>query len=128
VHVANGHDGQVLRYDFDYLAEFLLPFSREELASRRQAKAAKKKNQSKAKSTGLQSFSASQLSWDRLEDLRKLAELRGGITEGQRMLFLFWMLNFMLLAHVIQPGDLYAEARHWLPRLPLAGHLEAPNS
>jgi hypothetical protein len=109
VHVANGHDGQVLRYDFDYLAEFLLPFSRDELASRRQAKAAKKQDKSKAK-TGLKSFSASQLSWDRLEDLRKLAGLRGGIAEGQRMLFLFWMLNFMLLSQAIQPGGLYAEA------------------
>jgi hypothetical protein len=111
VHVSRGLDGKPKRYDFDYLAEFLLPFSREELAIQRQAKAAKKQDKSKAKSTGLKPFSARQLNWDRLEDLRKLVEIRGGIVpEGQRMLFLFWMLNFMLLSHVIQPGNLYAEA------------------
>jgi hypothetical protein len=110
VHVGHGHDGHVVRYSFDYLAEFLLPFSREELASKRQEKAAKKKDKTKATATGLQSFSTSQLNWDRLEDLRKLVEIRGGVKEGQRMVFLFWMLNFMLLSQAIQPGGLYAEA------------------
>lgn len=31
-----------------------------------------------------------QLAWDRLENLRRLAKLRNGIVEGERMLNLFW--------------------------------------
>jgi len=109
VHVGHDNHGHVLRHDFDYLAEFLLPFSREELAAKREEKAAKKKD--KKKPSGLAVSSASQLNWDRLEDLRKLVEMRGGVVaEGQRMVFLFWMLNFMLLSGVISPGELYAEA------------------
>lgn len=103
VHVENGSDGQPVRYNFEYLAEILLPVSRwkieqqhqerKERANRRQLKLLPGD-----KTDNLHRFSGRQLAWHRLEDLRTLAKLRGGIQEGERMLYLFWYLNFLLLS------------------------------
>ncbi|MFC4625459.1 hypothetical protein ACFO1V_09525, partial [Daeguia caeni] len=50
------------------------------------------------------------LAWDRLEDLRTLAMLRGGVHEGERMLHLFWRLNFLLLSGATNSFEMYREA------------------
>ena len=87
MHVQMGHDGDPIRYNFEYLAEQLLPVARwdiehqrKERIERRQLKLLPGKKQ-----TGLRGFSGRQLAWDRLEDLRRLAALRGGVSEGERM-------------------------------------------
>jgi len=58
----------------------------------------------------LRGFSGRQLAWDRLEDLRKLDELRGGLAEGERMRHLFWRINFLLLSGATNPTQMYHEA------------------
>lgn len=116
VHVENGQDGQPVRYSFEYLAEMLLPLARWDIEADRQARAAKRVARlSLATDTGrdvsgLNRFSGRQLAWDRLEDLRRLAELRGGVVEGERMLHLFWRLNFLLLSGATNSTQMYHEA------------------
>lgn len=50
------------------------------------------------------------LAWSRLLDLRTLADIRGGVGEGQRMLFLFWSLNFMAMSFQVNPVNFWKEA------------------
>lgn len=119
VHVQSGADGEPIRYNFEYLAEALLPAARwtieqqrQELAEQREKRAAKKPFLlvPGGKAGNLRGFSGRQLAWDRLEDLRKLAELRGGVSEGNRMQHLFWQLNFLLLSGATNSKQMYHEA------------------
>ena len=112
MHVQMGHDGDPIRYNFEYLAEQLLPVARwdiehqrKERIERRQLKLLPGKKQ-----TGLRGFSGRQLAWDRLEDLRRLAALRGGVSEGERMQHLFWRINFLLLSGATNSALMYHEA------------------
>jgi hypothetical protein len=61
----------------------------------------------------LRKFNPMRLSWDRLEDIRKLADIRGwtknGIPEGNREVYLFWATNFMLLSGATHPGQMFYE-------------------
>ncbi|EKS4072493.1 helix-turn-helix domain-containing protein [Salmonella enterica] len=118
VHVQSGHDGQPIRYNFEYLAESLLPTARWTIEQQRQEQ--QKQAQQRAtrkpfllvpggKADNLRGFSGRQLAWDRLEDLRKLAELRGGVGEGSRMQHLFWRLNFLLLSGATNSKQMYHE-------------------
>ncbi|KAA3532581.1 replication protein, partial [Pseudomonas savastanoi] len=66
--------------------------------------------ESAGKTDNLHGFSGRKLAWDRLEDLRKLAELRGGVSEGSRMKHLFWRLNFLLLSGATNSKQMYHEA------------------
>ncbi|UST78782.1 replication protein [Pseudomonas siliginis] len=117
VHVTNDTDGQPVRYNFEYLAEALLPTARWTIESQRQEQAERVKRKPKpfllvpgGKADNLRGFSGRQLAWDRLEDLRKLAELRGGVNEGSRMQHLFWRLNFLLLSGATNSKQMYHEA------------------
>lgn len=119
VHVQSGADGEPIRYNFEYLAEALLPGARwtieqqrQELAEQRERRATKKPFLlvPGGKAGNLRGFSGRQLAWDRLEDLRKLAELRGGVSEGSRMQHLFWRLNFLLLSGATNSKQMYHEA------------------
>ncbi|WP_199770402.1 helix-turn-helix domain-containing protein [Aeromonas sp. ASNIH3] len=114
VHVETGADGQPVRYGFEYLAETLLPVARWEIEQQREARA-ERRQQLKllpgAKTDNLRGFSGRQLAWHRLEDLRKLATLRGGVQEGERMQHLFWRLNFLLLSGATHSGQMYHEAK-----------------
>ena len=117
VHVENGSDGQPIRYGFEYLAEMLLPVARWDVEANR-----KKKRETRREArlvlvedtgrdvSGLNRFSGRHLAWDRLEDLRRLADLRGGVHEGERMLHLHWRLNFLLLSGATNSGRMYHEA------------------
>ena len=62
------------------------------------------------KRAGLKRFSGRQLAWHRLEDLRRLAELRGGYKAGERMQHLFWQLNFLLLSGATNQNQMWHEA------------------
>ena len=112
-------DGKPVRYSFDYMAEHLLPFSREEMAERQKAQAEVRTKRKAAwdarvlrggKTSNLKGYSPRQLSWDRMNDLRMLNELRGGCDEGSRMLMLHWQINFMLLSGAANPATMFAEA------------------
>jgi hypothetical protein len=116
VHVQHGTDGQPIRYNFEHLAEALLPAARWTIEQQRQEQSERRatKNSfllvSGGKADNLRGFSGRQLAWDRLEDLRKLAELRGGVKEGNRMQHLFWRLNFLLLSGATNSNQMYHEA------------------
>ncbi len=112
VHVQNDANGDPVRYGFEYLAEALLPVARWTIEEQRRDRAERRqlKLMPGGKSDNLRGFSGRQLAWDRLEDLRKLAELRGGVQEGQRMQHLFWRLNFLLLSGATNSSLMYAEA------------------
>ncbi|HZK25535.1 MAG TPA: hypothetical protein VFC74_09155, partial [Oscillospiraceae bacterium] len=62
------------------------------------------------KSDNLRGFSGRQLAWHRLEDLRTLMSLRGGVAEGDRMLHLHWQTNFLLLSGATNSRLMYHEA------------------
>jgi hypothetical protein len=115
VHAQNGTDGQPIRYNFEYLAEALLPTARWTIEQQRQGRAERTKKKPfllvpGGKADNLRGFSGRQLAWDRLEDLRKLDELRGGVNEGSRMQHLFWRLNFLLLSGATNSKQMYHEA------------------
>lgn len=95
-------------YNFDELADSVLPVAREHIKA--------KKPQLKLIKGGhagnLKTLNGGQLAWDRLHDLRKLAQLRGeSAQEGQRMTFLFWMLNFASLSGQIHSSQFWYESR-----------------
>jgi len=112
VHVEYGPDGEPIRHNFEYLAEALLPLSRWDIEAHRKARADRRqlKLLPGGKTGNLRTFNGRQLAWDRLEDLRTLAEIRGGVAEGERMQHLFWRLNFLLLSGATHSGQMYHEA------------------
>lgn len=112
VHVENGADGQPVRYNFEYLAEMLLPVARWDIEKQRDERQKRKpfKLLPGTKSDNLRGFSGRQLAWHRLEDLRTLSVLRGGVSEGDRMRHLFWRLNFLLLSGATNSRLMYHEA------------------
>jgi ElaB/YqjD/DUF883 family membrane-anchored ribosome-binding protein len=112
VHVQHGPDGEPIRYGFEYLAETLLPVARWDIEADRKARADRRqlKLLPGGKTDNLRRFSGRQLAWDRLEDLRRLADIRGGVSDGQRMTHLFWRLNFLLLSGATHSGQMYHEA------------------
>lgn len=107
--------GEVASYGFDYLCEYLLPYTREQLAKMREDR-----KQAKAKRTDLKvvagnpdarrSFTARQLAWDRVEDLRTLYRLRDGRIEGLSMPLMFWSLNFLLMSGATNSNLMWHEA------------------
>ena len=107
VWINGGDENNLVRYDFEYFAECVLPFPRQALAKQ------PRKAQERAKTTRSEPsrrLSLDTLNWGRVEDLRALLRLRGGIAEGQRMLMLFYMLNFLALSHQVTPSTFYHEA------------------
>lgn len=113
VHVESGDDGQPIRYGFEYMAEALLPVARWTIEQQRKERNERKQVKlfSGGKTDNLRGFSGRRLAWDRLEDLRKLAEMRGGVKEGERMQHLFWRLNFLLLSGATHSRQMYYEAK-----------------
>lgn len=115
----NEQDGHIQQYPFDYLAEALLPQDRETIRKDRQAKEERRRVRltviQGGKTSHLRSFSGRQLAWDRLEDLRTLARLRGwtegGIPHGYRSKYLHWCLNFLALSGAVNSSDLFQEAK-----------------
>lgn len=112
VHVQHGPDGEPVRYGFEFMTEALLPIARWEIEQQRRDRAERRqlKLLPGGKSDNLRGFSGRQLAWDRLEDLRTLAKLRGGVGQGERMKHLFWRLNFLLLSGATNSRQMYAEA------------------
>ena len=114
----NDREGEVKHYHFEYLAETLLPLARETVREERKAKEERRARLiviPGGKTGNLRSFSGRQLAWDRLEDLRTLARLRGwmerGIPHGYRSKYVHWCLNFLLLSGAVHSSQLFQEAQ-----------------
>ena len=104
----NGDDKNPLRYDFENFAECVLPVSRTVIREQRIAAASKAiKTDTSAVSRAL---TLETLNWHRVEDLRTLVRLRGGIAEGMRMNMLFYILNFLALSRQVTMATFYSEA------------------
>ena len=105
------HDEQteVRRYGFDAFADSILPFTREELRQKRQARSIcqKKSEQQNASST----LTIQTLHKARAADLVKLAELRGGIKEGHREVFLFDLMCSLTLSGECTDATFFAKAQ-----------------
>jgi len=117
------------RHDFEQLAEQLLPFTREELQHLRQDRAAKKDQRQKRlqlvaenpKAEIFKGYNCRALAWHRLNDLRKLGELRGGWIDDKgvssRTLSLHWQLNFLCLSGQVNPSTFHFEAKELAKQL-----------
>lgn len=100
---------QVRRFGFDAFADSILPFTREELRQKRQARSIcqKKSEQQNASST----LTIQTLHKARAADLVKLAELRGGIKEGHREVFLFDLMCSLTLSGECTDATFFAKAQ-----------------
>jgi hypothetical protein len=112
------------RYSFEYMATEILPYSREDIATWRAARAEKMaareaklatRAMNKENSSISNNLRVASINWGRLSDLRKLRNIRcmfngGSIPEGKRMLHLFWEINFLMLSNIATPNLMYAEA------------------
>ena len=106
---ARDSDGNVERYDFDYLSEFFLPYTREEVRAYKEGL----KKREKIPHPELGKYTYRTLAWARVCDLRELIKLRGGvIAEGSRMTmtFAFILLSELALSHIATPGTFWLEA------------------
>lgn len=134
LHVEFGEDGKPIQYDLDYLAEWFLPKSREQISQERIEREARRQEYRRRQEERLKAGKAGnltrktlgELNWTRLGDLQKLAEMRatqnrGRIPDGQREPLLFWQLNFMLLAHAIEPSQIWFEAQALARNLGMSG-------
>lgn len=103
--------GEPARYNFEYLCEMLLPVARWDIEAQQKRRRDRQLTLIPGgRQSNLKGFSGRQLAWDRLEDLRRLADLRGGVVEGERMQHLFWRLNFLLLSGATNASLMYHEA------------------
>lgn len=104
--------GEVEAHDFEYLCEFVLPLSRDQLAAlreeRQQARRQLKVIDGNPKARG--GFSGRELAWNRMEDLRTLYRLRQGHIQGLSMPLMFWSLNFLLMSGATNSRQMWFEA------------------
>lgn len=107
VDVTPGDDGKPIRYNFEELCDNILPHGRPDKRGREAAQAAAQACRHAAVHNG---FDAHSLAWDRMEDMRTLCRLRGGISEGMRMNFLMYCMCFMALSDQVTTKDFYHEA------------------
>lgn len=121
VDVQSSNDKPVT-YDFEQLAEQVLPFTRAELQQLRQQRAGEKVAREtrlrlaseNPKAEIFKGFNGRSLAWARLEDLRTLGKLRGGWNTDEssmRTTSLHWQLNFLCLAGAVHPAIFHHEAQ-----------------
>lgn len=132
LHVNHDKAMQPKVFSFEYMAEILLPYGRDyqvhndhPFTLEEQDAIAKKREDREAKSkanpgliliqgtstNGLHRFSGRQLAWHRMEDIRKLTAMRGGVKQGLSMPTLFWCLNFLLLSGATNSSQMFHEAK-----------------
>src|SRR5512135_1108377 len=125
----NESQGEIIHYGFDYFSEWLLPVDRGVIRDKREAREERRQALQLlegGRTGNLRPFSGRQVAWDRLEDLRTLANLRGwmttGIPHGYRSKYIHWCLNFLLLSGAVHSSQLFYEAqalvREVCPNLP----------
>ena len=102
--------------DFEMLAQTLLPLDRQKkpVKSDTEAKAPLQvvsPGTSSAHSKIIKGINTRVLAWDRLHDLRQLAQIRGGIGEGMRNSYLLVVACQMALSGLIYPQNFKSEVR-----------------
>jgi DNA-binding CsgD family transcriptional regulator len=124
VHVVDvqGSVSDPTAYDFDVMADHLLPFTRHELQHLREQRETKKESRKaelkliaeNPRAEIFKGFNGRSLSWARLEDLRTLGKLRGGFVDGNdvsmRTLALHWQMNFLCLSGAVHSATFHHEA------------------
>ena len=134
INTTDDDEGNPKVYDFELLAEHLLPGMRdffdkkkqnhpfseqekEEMHREREKREAAKARKADLRLVHSQTTSSrsrlsdQHLSWSRLGDIRTLVRLRGGVTEGQSMPTLLYALNFLILSGATTANDMYKEAK-----------------
>ncbi|MCQ2032240.1 replication protein [Stutzerimonas zhaodongensis] len=120
-----GSPSSPVLYDFDELADRLLPMTRheyQELKARREIRDARRKlklienPRTEAVAARFKSFNGRSLAWHRCEDLRTLGEIRGGWVDkdsgtSARTQALHWQLNFLALSGAVNGATFHLEAR-----------------
>jgi hypothetical protein len=114
----NESQGEIIHYGFDYFSGWLLPVDRDVIRKGREAREERRQTLQLlegGRTGNLRPFSGRQVAWDRLEDLRTLANLRGwttsGIPHGYRSKYIHWCLNFLLLSGAVHSSQLFYEAQ-----------------
>ncbi len=108
---ASGESGGIKRYDFEYLAEYFMPYSREQARSykrEKQLSIEKKRNAHPE----LAKYTLQTLSWARVDDLGTLLDIRGVIPEGMRMNYALIFLSELALSGVVTPATFWEEAAY----------------
>lgn len=106
--------GGLVKYDFEDLAKALLPRLNPLTPQDKDKTCANLQDKGQTcatprpRSSGL---SANALNWARLEDIRTLWRLRGGVVEGYRETTLFWCMNFLVMAAPVPDNQFWYEAR-----------------
>ena len=111
IHIEKGVDGQPCKYVFDDICNKLLPYTREELNSKRELLTERKKTFTYKKTTSgadvvkmlshKHSMTLESLNWYRFQDLRKIVSLRGGMEPGMREMMAFYQCNFFALRYAM---------------------------
>lgn len=143
VYAQSSPQGGTVAVDFELLARLLLPLDRQRKSAKPTgSKAADNtpfalvpNEAAVRKNSLLKGINTRVLAWDRLHDLRKLAELRGGIGEGMRNTYLLVVACQMALSGLIYPQNFRSEVRalqaeissdpKWLRDRELLGSLQA---
>ncbi|MFG0858857.1 replication protein [Pseudomonas sp. CJQ_13] len=124
-----GSASSPVRYDFEQLAEQLLPYTRDQIKRERGARAAKLEQKQQRLQLAIDNpraeifkgYNCRALAWHRLNDLRKLGDLRGGWVDSNgasmRTLSLHWQLNFLCLSGTVNPSTFHFEARELAKQL-----------
>lgn len=116
VHIEQGADGQPCKYVFDDICNRILPYTRDELAKKRELLTQQKGTTFKAckKTSGADvikmlshrhSLTLESLNWHRFQDLKKLVDMRGGVAPGMRELMAFYQCNFFALRYAMSLTD-----------------------
>jgi len=108
IHVEGSMDAPV-RYNLDAMAEILLP--RLSLSPLPPPSTQEVEHSVSRRPETFSSRSMGRLAWDRLEDIRTLWRLRGGVKEGYRETTLFWLTNFLFLAAPLPVSEFWREAQ-----------------
>lgn len=126
-----------VRYDFEQLAEILLPLTRHELQRLREHRATQKAERQQRlqlvrdnpKAAIFKGYNGRALAWARLEDLRTLGELRKGWVSKEgasmRTAALHWQLNFLCLSGAVNPSTFHYEAKELSKQLDPAWEFSA---
>lgn len=124
-----GSSDEPVRYDFEQLAEILLPLTRFELQRLREHRAAQKVDRQlrlqlvrdNPKAEIFKGYNGRSLAWARLDDIRTLGKLRGGWVSKQgasmRTTSLHWQLNFLCLSGAVNPSTFHFEAKELAKQL-----------
>lgn len=100
----NDGNGAPVQYGFEELCEHVLP------KPRPQSYLQVEEQKSRVPHKPSNGFTTQTLNWARLEDIRTLIKLRGGIDEGLRMIFLMYSMNFLALSGQVSAQTFYSEA------------------